>query len=158
MPKAFKKPMKMDERIMLAVVRAAELFKRKSSAVFSGYGLSFSQYNVLRVLDDSPDGQCSISDIARRLLVSVPNLSGIARRLEKAGFADRSRDPSDERRVILCLKKRGQKVLGKIEELQEQNIRQFLEDCSNEEKSVLLAQLKAMLTLDDDDGGISDRE
>jgi DNA-binding MarR family transcriptional regulator len=130
---------------MMAIVRASELFKRKSSAIFAQHGLSFSQYNVLRLLEGCPEGKSSISEIADKLLVSTPNLSGIAKRLEKAGFVSRTRDQADERKTILILKKEGQKVLARVEGLQMANIREFLADWPDEQKDVFLNLLKHVL-------------
>jgi hypothetical protein len=42
-----------NEKVLMAIVRAAENFKRTHAAVFRKHGLSFPQYNVLRVLDAS---------------------------------------------------------------------------------------------------------
>lgn len=42
-----------DEKVLRAIVRTAEIFKRVHSGVFRNYGLSFPQSNILRVLDAS---------------------------------------------------------------------------------------------------------
>ncbi len=135
----------IDETVMMAIVRSSERFKRESSAIFSGYGLSFSQYNVLRLLDSRPDGRDSITEISRRLLVSTPNMSGIGKRLEKAGFVDRYRDSSDERRTILSLKPAGSRVLAEIQPRQEENVKSFLAACPPGLKQAFLDLLNAML-------------
>ena len=134
-----------EERVMMAIVRASELFKRKSSAIFARHHLSFSQYNVLRLLDGCPDGKNSITEIAEKLLVSSPNLSGIAKRLEKAGFVSRTRDKADERKTILTLEQGGRKVLAKVESLQRENIRVLLADWPEQQKNAFLSLLKDML-------------
>jgi MarR family 2-MHQ and catechol resistance regulon transcriptional repressor len=46
----YKSDMSGDERVAMAIVRAAERFKKQVSSLLKNYGLSFSQYNVLRVL------------------------------------------------------------------------------------------------------------
>ena len=83
----------LDENIMMAVVRAAEIFKRMFSAIFRKYNLSFPQYNILRVLDASKDGQSRITDVSRIMLVPGANMTGLAKRLEKNGFITRKSDP-----------------------------------------------------------------
>ncbi|HEX2964922.1 MAG TPA: hypothetical protein VHO84_04025, partial [Syntrophorhabdaceae bacterium] len=72
-----------DESVLMAVVRAAETFKRVVSAIFRKYSLSFPQYNVLRVLDASNEGRNRITDVSRIMLVPYANMTGIAKRLEK---------------------------------------------------------------------------
>ena len=108
----------------------------------------FSQYNVLRVLDALPNSRGSITEISKLLLVSTPNLSGIAKRLEKAGFIIRSRDESDERRTILKLQPTDRRVLTKIRRLQETNIKMFLAACPVGQKRALLDLLRGMLKFD----------
>ncbi|MFH1155099.1 MAG: MarR family transcriptional regulator [Pseudomonadota bacterium] len=138
----------IEERIMMAVVRVSELFKRKSTAIFARHGLSFSQYNVLRLLEASRDSQCAITEISRRLLISTPNLSGIAKRLEKGGFIRRDRDAADERKTILVLESPGRLVLTEIGNLQEMNFKTFLDHCPENRKQDLLDLLKGMLKLE----------
>ena len=58
-----------NEKVLMAIVRAAENFKRTHAAIFRRYGLSFPQYNVLRVLDASHEGRNKISDISRIMLL-----------------------------------------------------------------------------------------
>ena len=138
----------IDERIMMAIVRVSERFKRKSAAIFTDYGLSFSQYNALRLLGNLPGGRGSITEISHQLLVSTPNMSGIAKRLEKAGFVSRSRDMGDERRTILQLQPPAKQVLKNIQGLQEKNIKMFLASCPLGQKRAFLDLLKGMLQSD----------
>ena len=58
-----------NEKVLMAIVRAAENFKRTHTTIFRRHGLSFPQYNVLRVLDASQGGRNKISDIGRIMLV-----------------------------------------------------------------------------------------
>ena len=62
---AYKSDMSIDERVMMAIVRVAERFKKNSSAVVKKWGLTFSQYNVLRVLDASENGQNTMRNVNR---------------------------------------------------------------------------------------------
>ena len=87
MPKSeYKNNMNIDERVMMAIVRVAERFKKESAAIFKNYGLTFPQYNVLRVLQSSKNGQNMVRDINRIMLVSGANMTGITKRMEKTGF------------------------------------------------------------------------
>ena len=81
-----------DEKVMMAVVRTAEIFKRAISAIFRNYDLSFPQYNILRVLDTSKNGQSRITEVSRIMLVPGANMTGLAKRLEKNGFIRRKSD------------------------------------------------------------------
>ena len=104
-----------DEKVLMAIVRAAETFKRVVSSLFRKYNLSFPQYNILRVLDASTDGQSRITAVSRIMLVSSANMTGLAKRLEKSGFIARKSDPQDERVTLLEITPKGKATLADIE-------------------------------------------
>ncbi len=89
----YKSDMSIDERVLMAMVRIAERFKRSASAVVKKWGLTFSQYNLLRVLDASENGQNTMRNVNRIMLVSSANMTGIAKRLEQNGFIIRNKRP-----------------------------------------------------------------
>jgi len=80
--KGYTSDLTVDEKIMMAIVRVSELFTKEASAVFRNYGLTFPQYNVLRVLDASENGQNTMTNISGIMLVSGANMTGIGKRLE----------------------------------------------------------------------------
>jgi len=81
-PKRYVSDLSSNEKVLIAIVRAAENFKRTHTAIFRKYGLSFPQYNVLRVLDASRNGRNKISGVSRIMLVPGANMTGIAKRLK----------------------------------------------------------------------------
>lgn len=141
----YKSDMGIDERVMMAIVRLAERFKKESSAVLKNYGLTFSQYNVLRVLDASKGGQNTIKNVNRIMLVSGANMTGITKRLEKTGFVIRKKDPSDDRVKRLELTAKGRKVLKSISEDKEKNVRRYLMRYSDQKKTEILTILRRVL-------------
>ena len=136
------------EKIMMAIVRVAELFKRRSSAIFKSQGLTFSQYNVLRVLAASQGSKKAINEVSKTMLASAPNLSGIAKRLEKGGFITRKSLAQDERVKLLGITAKGRRVLGLIQEEQKDNIRMFLRGSSKRQRDEMLAILRSMLKME----------
>ena len=82
------------------------------------------------------------------MLVSTPNLSGIAKRLEKTGYLVRRRDETDERRTLLELQPPGRLALERIRDLQEANVKSFLDASPANQKQVWLNSLKRMLRPD----------
>lgn len=142
---AYTSDMSIDERLMMAIVRVAERFKKESSAVFKNRGLTFPQYNVLRVLDASKNGQNTIRDVNKIMLVSGANMTGITKRLEKTGFVIRKNDPDDDRRKRLEITPKGRKVLKSISEEKERNIRRYLMKYPDRKKTEVLAMLREVL-------------
>jgi DNA-binding MarR family transcriptional regulator len=142
---AYKSDMSIDERVMMAIVRLAERFKKNSSAIVKKWGLTFSQYNVLRVLDASENGQNTMKNVNRIMLVSGANMTGIAKRLEKNGFIIRTSDPHDDRAKRLQITPEGIQVLKDIADQEERSVRKYLIKYSDQQKSALLETLREIL-------------
>jgi len=142
----YQNDMSIDEKVMMAIVRLAERFKKEASALFKHHGLTFPQYNVLRVLDASRNGQNTMRDVNRIMLVSGANMTGIAKRLEKAGFIIRQNDPDDDRLKRLQITPKGRQVLQDIAADKERNVKRYLASYSEEEKQLLLKTLSSILT------------
>ena len=109
------------------------------------WGLTFPQYNVLRVLDASEDGQNTMRNVNRIMLVSSANMTGIAKRLEKNGFIIRASDPNDDRLKRLQITPDGIRVLKDISDRKERSLRRYLRNYSDEQKSALMETLRQIL-------------
>ncbi len=144
------KNLNLDEKVMMATVRLAEFFKRNSSTLFKNYGLTFPQYNVLRVLESSDNRQNTISNVGKIMLVSGANMTGIAKRLEKNGFLLRKSDPGDERVTLLEITPKGRDRLKDIAEEKDDIIARYLAHFSEEQKEELFSLLRSVVRENDD--------
>ena len=104
----------LDERLFISIVGIAEKFKKHATAIFKNYGITFPQYSVLRILENSDNGQNTISNVGRIQVVSGANMTGLAKRLEKNGFLIRKGDPKDERITLLEITPKGRRTLHNI--------------------------------------------
>ena len=138
----YKSDLSDDEKVLMAIVRTAEIFKRHHSTVFRNYGLSFSQYNVLRVLDASTNGQNRMSEISRIMLVAGANITGIAKRLKSYGFIIKKSDPTDERVTILEITPKGKRTLKNIKKEKDHWLEVMLTDLSRSERLDLLEKIR----------------
>jgi len=134
-----------NEKVLMAIVRAAEIFKRTHAAIFRNYGLSFPQYNVLRVLDASRNGRNRISEVSRIMLVPGANMTGIAKRLERDGFLIRKSDPRDERVTILQITVKGKRTLKDIKVEKDRILEKVLSGLSQKDKLDLLDSVKHLI-------------
>lgn len=141
----YKNDLNVDEKVMMAIVRVAELFKKDSGAIFQEFGLTFPQYNALRVLDASGKGQNTITNVCKVMLVSGANMTGIVKRLEKSGFLTKKKDPSDDRVTILAITAKGKRTLKKISLKKDHHIRMQLNGFSEEEKEDIVKSLIRMM-------------
>ena len=135
----------LDEKVLLGVVRVSELFKKESSALFQNYGVTFSQYNVIRILGSCEGGKNTITNIRRIMLVSGANMTGLAKRLERNGFLIRKGDPNDERITWLEITPKGRQTLKNISREKDQFVNELLEEYSDELKLEIITRLKKML-------------
>ncbi len=146
MPKyGYKSNLDLNEKVLIAIVRASEAYKKDCSSIFRNYGLTFAQYTVLRVLEASVDGRNTMSNVGRVMLVSGANMTGIAKRLEKNGFLIRKKDPGDDRLTILEITTKGRKALSDIEVEKNELLEHYLEGYTDELKQDLLEGLKKIL-------------
>ena len=79
------------------------------------FGLTPSQYNVLRILrgEGSP---LPILEIAERTITVVPGITGLIDRLEQADFVKRVRCPEDRRVIFVALSDKGAKTTAALDE------------------------------------------
>ena len=79
------------------------------------HGISFTQYNVLRVLRGAePDGLCR-NEVRDRLLTRMPDVTRLLDRMEEAGLISRVRDTADRRQVTTRLTKQGRQLVDKLD-------------------------------------------
>jgi DNA-binding MarR family transcriptional regulator len=141
----YKSDLNADEKVMVAIVRAAELFKKESGAIFKNYGLTFAQYNVLRILDATPNGKNTITNVSRIMLVTGANMTGVTKRLEKSGFLIRRGDANDERITLLEITPKGRQSLKNICGEKDENLDKYMSSFSADEKEEMLSRLKQIL-------------
>ncbi len=134
--------MDFDEKVIAALLRASETIKKDLDITYKNYGLTFSQYNVLRILKNSKNGQNKVSITSKIMLVSSSNITGVAQRLEKSGLILRKQDPGDERITVLEITSKGSRILKNIEDVHLFKISSYLKDFSSQKKRNLLEDLK----------------
>lgn len=134
-----------DERVVMAILRAAESFKRGQTEVCRSYGLSFPQYNVLRVLEASEGGRNIVSGVSKIMLVPVANMTGLAKGLERDGFIARTSDPKDERVTVLEITAKGRRTLEELRARKDGHIAAVLAGFSPSEKDDLLDKARRLI-------------
>lgn len=144
-PTNYRNDLTLNEKVLMAIVRAAENFKRTHSAIFKQYGLSFPQYNILRVLESSHRGQNKISTVGKIMLVPGANMTGLAKRLEQKGFIVRRSDPADERVTLLKITPKGKQTLARIKDQKDAVIDHILQDFTLDDKTAMLDKVKQLI-------------
>ena len=142
----YKDKLLLDEKLLITIVRISERYKKDCSAIFKNYGLTFTQYNVLRILESSENGQNIISRISDIMLVSGANMTGIAKRLAKDGFLIKKNMAEDERITILEITPKGKRALKNITKDKDELIAKYLMNCSPGQRAELQSNLRKLLS------------
>ncbi len=86
---------------VVSILRTANYVRRFSSPVFDQHGITWQQYNVLRILRGAGLGGLPTLDIAERMIEQAPGITRLLDRLERKKLVRRER-PSENRRQVLC--------------------------------------------------------
>jgi MarR family transcriptional regulator, organic hydroperoxide resistance regulator len=91
----------LDNQLCFALHSASLAMTKVYKPHLDRLGVTYPQYLALLVLWEG-DG-ITVSDIGERLFLDSGTLTPLLKRLEAQGLVDRSRDPQDERRVVIRL-------------------------------------------------------
>src|SRR5262245_43600889 len=98
------------ETAVRALVRAFGLLERVQQPFFARFGISGSQWGVLKALhraEQESAGGLRLTDLSERLLVRPPSVTGVVDRLQRAGLVVRGESRGDLRSKPLSLTARG---------------------------------------------------
>ncbi|MFN6933807.1 MAG: MarR family winged helix-turn-helix transcriptional regulator [Tsuneonella sp.] len=99
-------------QLSFALYGAANRMVRMHKPFLEPLGLTFPQYLViLELLDGAP---LSVGSLGGRLDMDTGTITPLVKRLEAAGLVTRTRDPKDERRVIVDLTSQGRGLEGEV--------------------------------------------
>jgi DNA-binding MarR family transcriptional regulator len=98
---------------LLQMLRTAENLWNASRAFFGRWDLSPSQFNVLNLLHEEPDGLSQV-EISRQLIMHRSNATGLIDRLEQRGLLQRRATPGDRRAYRVVLTPAARHLLGRI--------------------------------------------
>jgi DNA-binding MarR family transcriptional regulator len=105
----------LEEEAALAVVRKADYFLQRVTDLLKPYGLSPTQYNVLRILRGAGKTGASCKDIGNKLIARDPDVTRLMDRLESRGVLARGRDPEDRRIVVHVLTEDGLALVNELD-------------------------------------------
>src|SRR4051794_13254810 len=101
------------EEVFRALVRTLGLLERVMNPYFAQFGISGTQWGVLRTLHRAEaDGQAGLRliDLSDRLLVRPPSVTGIVDRLQRLGLVQRDETPHDLRAKQVVLTPKGRQL------------------------------------------------
>ncbi|HET6700290.1 MAG TPA: MarR family transcriptional regulator [Gemmatimonadaceae bacterium] len=105
----------LEQEAQLSVVRTASLLVDAFEQMLKPYGITATQYNVLRILRGAePDGLCR-NELRDRMLTRMPDVTRLLDRMEDAKLVARARDSEDRRLVSTRITAKGLRVLDEVD-------------------------------------------
>lgn len=105
-----------EQEAYLSLGRTWAFLEHGFTEAFQAYGITPTQYNVLRILRGAgPEGR-SRHEIRDRLVARVPDVTRLLDRLEKRGWVERRRDAHDRRLVSARITPSGLELLAELDE------------------------------------------
>lgn len=132
----------LEEETYLNLVRTADALSREIELLLQPYGLTGTQYNVLRILRGAGEEGATCSGISERMLAFDPDVTRLLDRLEKLQFVQRIRSTTDRRVVITTITPSGLELLGKLDEPLESLLKQQFKEIGRERMRQLIADLE----------------
>lgn len=106
----------LEQEAMLSIQRTDALLGYSIIETLKPFGVTPTQYNVLRILRGAgPNGLCR-EDIRTRLIAQVPDVTRLLDRMEQAGLVGRERDSADRRLVTTRITPKGLRLLEDLTE------------------------------------------
>lgn len=110
------KPFKcLEEEAYLNITRTAALLDHAVAQALKPYGITPTQYNVLRILRGAgADGLCR-NEIGERLVTAVPDVTRLLDRMEEMALIVRQRSDTDRRYVSTTLSRQGSDLVNRLD-------------------------------------------
>ncbi len=116
----------LQQEAYLSLLRTADALARGAEEVIKPFGLSGTQYNILRILRGAGPGGLCCHEAAERMLTRDPDITRLLDRLERQGLIVRTRASSDRRVITAQITPEGLRILAKLDKpVEECHQRQF---------------------------------
>ncbi|MGL6106877.1 MarR family winged helix-turn-helix transcriptional regulator [Romboutsia sp.] len=134
------------ELIISDFISIMPLFQKKLIKQGCGFDhnarFNHSQFQIMLVLKEQ--GECPISDVAKRLLISTPNMTKLLNKLIDEGMINRVHDNKDRRIVNISLTDEGNKFLDERFNLVKISMKGNLSSLSNNQIDKLYDSLSTL--------------
>ena len=129
------------QEAMLSLIVAAVEVRDQAERVCREHGLSFSHYNVLRILRGAPAAGYPRCDIIDRMLDPAPDVTRLIDTLVEKGLVKRERSTEDRRRTLHWVTDAGLKLLAEMQQQMADIHARFGERFSESELDELMSLL-----------------
>lgn len=105
---------RLEHEAALGVLRTAAVLDHMMAEVFRPFGITPTQFNVLRILRGAGEKGLCGREVSERMVTRVPDIPRLLDRMEKAGLISRERDVDDRRHVTARITRKGLDLLDDV--------------------------------------------
>ncbi len=136
--------MNLKDSIAIMIKQLGQEFDKLANKVLSQYGLTASQFKVLKVIMSEPEFSVRQIDIENYFSMSNPTVTGIIQNLEKKGLIERVANPEDKRSKVLRVTQKVHEMEDEILQIGDELEEQFTHQLTEAEKELLKTLLGKM--------------
>lgn len=142
-----KRPFRTTEQeAFLALQRTADELQSRMAEMLKSYGVSPTQFNVLRILRGAGPNGHKCGEIGERMVKRDPDITRLLDRMVRAGWLARSRDTQDRRAVVSRISSKGVELLKRLDKPIDDFGRELLGHMGGKKLRVLVGLLEEART------------
>ena len=132
-----------EEEALLNILRTADCLQREFQRRSREWGVTSTQYNVLRILRGShPDG-LTCTALGDRMITAEPDITRLLKRLSGMGLVRQKRDTADRRVVRTFISAKGLHLLEQMDPVIDRTPREMLSHLKPEQIDQLIILTEA---------------
>ena len=102
------------QEALVSILRTAAILEHEINEALKPFGLTSTQYNVLRILRGAGSAGLCGREVGERLVTPVPDVPRLLDRMTEAGLVARERDAADRRHVTARITAKGLRLLDDV--------------------------------------------
>lgn len=139
-----KKKPTLREEVSLNLAVASSILRDRFEKISVPFGITASQYNVLRILKGiHPEGHPRC-EVIKRMVDRAPDITRLIDRLEKQGLVKRDRINEDRRKSITVITEKGLKLVSDIQPFIDKEHRELTKGLNDAECAELSRLIEKM--------------
>jgi len=132
------------EETYLNLLRTSAVLGQRVARWLKEAELTPTQYNALRILRGAAPDALPCSEVGRRMVTPVPDVTRLLDRLEAVGLVTRCRDEADRRVVKVGISDQGLSRLAALDAPLLERLDDMLSPLDDEEQATLIALLERL--------------
>ena len=130
-----------EQEALLSIERTAAVFRHRLGEELKQFGVTPTQFNVLRILRGAGGRGLCGRDVSERLISQVPDVSRLLDRMVEMELVERERDELDRRHVTARITPEGLRLLERVDPVVERVEDEWFGEIGEGELRALIAVL-----------------